>query len=88
MVQEISVTIYGLESILYEGKVRAITSKNVKGTFDILPTHSNFISLIEESLILHERAGTKKEFKMKNGVLEVVNNHVSVFLDLEGLKEA
>ena len=88
MQQEISVTIYGLESTLYDGKVQAITSKNVKGTFDILPTHSNFISLVEDLLILHERAGTKKEFKMKNGVLEVVNNHVSVFLDVEGLKEA
>lgn len=85
--QELSITIYGLESILYEGKAKAITSVNDKGQFDILPLHSNFISVIKDKLILYERTGSQKEFKLKNGVLKLVNNRASVFLGLEGLVE-
>lgn len=84
---EISVTIYGLESIVYQGKVKALTSVNEKGKFDILPLHSNFISIVKDSLILHERQGTKKEFKLQRGVLKLANNQISIFLGLEGLQE-
>lgn len=87
MQQDISVIIYGLESILYEGKVSAITSVNDKGKFDILPFHSNFISVIKDDLVLHERTGFQRKFKLKKGVLKMVNNQASVFLGLEGLTQ-
>ena len=87
MQRDISVTIYGLESILYQGKVKALTSVNESGKFDILPMHSNFISIVKDYLILHERQETKKEFKLTRGVLRVVNNEASIFLGLEGLQE-
>ena len=87
MQSEISVTIYTLESIVYQGKVKAVTSLNEKGKFDILPLHSNFISVVKDYLVLNERQGTKKEFKFKRGVLRVVDNNLSIFLGLEGLQE-
>lgn len=82
---ELSVIVYGLESVVYEGKVRSVSSYNDKGLFDILPLHSNFISLIKDNLMIHERSGSKKEFKLKNGVLKVVANEVSIFLGIEEL---
>ncbi len=85
---EISVIIYGLESILYEGKVKALSSVNDKGKFDILANHANFISLIKDKIILHERTGKKKEFILKKGVLKIVSDQVRVFLGLEGLQES
>jgi len=84
--QEINVTIFDLESIVYQGKIKALTSINEKGKFDILPMHSNFISIVKDYLILHEREGKTKEFKLKRGVLRVVNNEISIFLGLEGLQ--
>ncbi|OGK47640.1 hypothetical protein A2963_02740 [Candidatus Roizmanbacteria bacterium RIFCSPLOWO2_01_FULL_40_13] len=84
---DISVTIYSLESILYQGKVNAVTSVNEKGKFDILPLHSNFISVIKQFILLHEIKGTKKEFKLKEGVLKFNDNHAHVFLGIEGLKD-
>ena len=86
MQSEISVTIYDLEAIVYKGKIKALTSVNEKGKFDILPLHSNFISIVKDYLILHEREGKDKEFKLKRGVLRVVNNEISIFLGLEGLQ--
>ena len=47
--EEMVVTIYGLESILFEGKVKALSSVNEMGPFDILPLHINFISVIKDS---------------------------------------
>lgn len=85
--QEISVTIFGLESIFYQGKVKALTSMNEKGKFDILPMHSNFISIVKDYVILHERQGSKKEFKLNRGVLRLADNQISIFLGLEGLQE-
>lgn len=85
--QELSVTIYGLESVLYQGKINALTSINDKGTFDILPFHTNFISVIKDRIILHKRSGDDQEFKLKKGVLKIVGNQVSVFLGIEGLQE-
>jgi len=86
MQSEISVTIYDLESIVYQGKIKALTSVNEKGKFDILPLHSNFISIVKDYLILHERQGTEKQFKLRRGVLKAVKNEVSIFLGLEGLQ--
>jgi F0F1-type ATP synthase epsilon subunit len=85
--QDISVTIYGLDSILYKGKVSALTSVNEKGKFDILPLHSNFISVVKDYLILHQKEGSEKKFKLGQGVLKLTNNEVNIFLGLEGLKE-
>lgn len=87
MEQNIVVTIYNLESTLYEGKVNALTSVNERGKFDILPLHSNFISIVTDYLILHESNGNKKEFKLSEGVLKMSNNQAFIFLGLEGLKE-
>ena len=87
IMQDISVTIYSLEHILYSGKVSALTSVNEKGKFDILPLHSNFISIVKDYLILHEKQGMEKKYKLSQGVLKLSNNQAFIFLGLEGLKE-
>ena len=80
---EIQVSIFDLESIVYQGKIKALTSINEKGKFDILPMHSNFISIVKDYIILHERQGSQKEFKLRRGVLRLVNNQISIFIGLE-----
>ena len=83
---EIQVSIFDLESIVYQGKIKALSSINEKGRFDILPMHSNFISIVKDYIILHERQGSQKEFKLRRGVLRLVNNQISIFIGLEGLQ--
>jgi len=86
-VQNILVTIYSLESILFQGEVKALTSVNEKGKFDILPLHSNFISIVRDYVILHQKNGEEKTFKLSQGVIKLNNNQANIFLGLEGLKE-
>ena len=65
----------------FEGKVKAISSKNLLGNFDILPDHANFISLIFNTLIVHA-PDRKINYQFIRGILEVSRNKVKIFLGL------
>lgn len=65
----------------FQGKVKAISSKNRLGNFDILPGHANFISLIFSTLTIHS-LDRKINYQFKRGVLEVSENKVKIFLGL------
>ena len=66
----------------YQGKVAAVSSENKVGKFDILPGHTNFISLIFNKLTVHTLTKKKVDYAFKRGVLEVSENSVKVFLGL------
>ncbi len=66
----------------YRGSAVAISSVNKVGKFDILPAHTNFISLIFDKITIHLADKTKLEYEFKRGVLEVSENLVKVFLGI------
>lgn len=66
----------------YRGVAAAITSKNKVGKFDILPEHTNFITLIFNKLVIHTKEQKKIEYEFKRGVLEVSDNLVKIFLGI------
>lgn len=70
------------QGVSFNDRVRAITSFNEKGIFDILPQHENFISVIKDKIIIHTTDGKDKEMKIDNGVLKVHENEVHIFLGL------
>ncbi|OGH37823.1 MAG: hypothetical protein A3B44_01100 [Candidatus Levybacteria bacterium RIFCSPLOWO2_01_FULL_38_21] len=73
------------QGVLFNDRVKAITSFNEKGIFDVLPQHENFISVIKDKIIIHTTDGKDKEMKIDNGVLKVHENEAHIFL---GLTEA
>jgi F0F1-type ATP synthase epsilon subunit len=57
----------------------SVTSYNDKGIFDILPFHSNFISLITKMLTI--KSLTKVHtFQFSEGVLMVQNDMVNIYI--------
>ncbi len=68
------------EGISFNDNVKAITSFNEKGIFDVLPQHENFISVIKNKIIIHTKDGKDKEIKIDNGVLKVYENEAHIFL--------
>ena len=67
----------------FEGKVKTVSSKNRLGDFDILPGHTNFITIILESLTIHTFSPEKKiNYQFGRGILEVSKDKVNVFLGL------
>lgn len=68
------------QGIVYNDKVEAVSSKNAKGSFDILPQHENFISIIKENIVIHKKLNQNQEIKIENGILRVYKNKVNIYI--------
>lgn len=82
-VDRLFVTVYNLKALQetsFQGFAKSISSADSKGSFDILPTHENFITQFKDKLEVVTEAGDKLSFEGSNGVIEVANNVVKVFL--------
>ena len=66
----------------FQGAAAAVSSENKIGKFDILPEHTNFISLIFNKLTIHLLDEKKIDYAFNRGVLEVSENLVKVFLGI------
>lgn len=78
-------TIMTESDTLFDEEVKAITSYNEDGKFDVLPMHANFISLVREKVIVHKPDDSKQEFPLEVAVLKVGDNDVEVFFGIEGV---
>jgi F0F1-type ATP synthase epsilon subunit len=81
MQPKINVTIKNRDIILFDGSVTAVSTYNDVGLFDVMPLHENFISLIQNKVILHNM-NMQKEFKIDQGIIKVKNNKVDIYLDV------
>ena len=66
--------------LLFDGDVRGVTSYNSKGMFDLLPVHSNFITILRKKLVLHKIDGSKQEINIDSAIMRVLLNNVEVFV--------
>ncbi len=71
-----------VKEVFYRGRAEAVSSQNQLGEFDILPKHTNFITLIFNSLSVITPEKKKLTYQFKRGVLEVAKNKVNVFLGI------
>jgi F0F1-type ATP synthase epsilon subunit len=70
------------ENVLFEGPARALSSQSDKGVFDILPQHTNFISIVKEKVIIHKIDGSSQDIAVRYGIVKVYMNKVSVYLGI------
>ncbi len=69
------------KGVIVEEDVKAVSSYNEVGLFDVLAMHTNFISLIRKKLIIHRPQGDK-EIKIGTGLMKVDENNVQIYLGL------
>lgn len=74
-------TISSPEKQIWEGKAVSISSVNSAGSFDILPFHANFITIIENQPITIETEIGKQEFKFTRAILHVSKNIVHIYTE-------
>lgn len=77
---QVHVRIQSRKGVLYEGDAHGVTGYNEKGIFDILPNHSNFISVIRDKVVVYEASKQKKEVPVGKAVLKVAGNKVNIYL--------
>lgn len=78
----LSLTVRSRDKILFQGEVKAVSSENEAGVFDVLPQHANFISIIKNNLVILEPNSQKRTFELKIGLLKVWENEAYVYLDI------
>lgn len=78
----LTVTVKSTMDVVWEGEATAVSSKNSQGPFDILPMHSNFISVVENQPIVIRIGKEKKEFSFPFSVLYAHSNAVEIYTNL------
>jgi F0F1-type ATP synthase epsilon subunit len=68
--------------MIFNDDVKAVTSKNDTGVFDVLPEHANFISTIKESITLHKLDGQDIRIPATNGIMKVKDSGIKCYIDL------
>jgi F0F1-type ATP synthase epsilon subunit len=81
--QAIDIEIVSPDTVIYKGMVKSLTSKNVRGLFDVLYLHTNFVSIVQEFVKVRELSGEEKKIPIKNGILKVFQNKVWIFTGID-----
>jgi len=79
--KSIHVVIKDKNGLILEDDVTAVSSYNDKGIFDVLPLHTNFITLIREKITIHKKAETK-DIMLRVGLMKVDANNINIYLGL------
>ena len=80
--QKLFVVVRSRKGRLFEGEVRAITSYNDAGEFDILPLHENFISIIKKYLKIFPETGNEINIPLQIGVLKVKSGKADIYVGI------
>lgn len=80
--KKLQVFVKSTTDILWEGEADSVSSVNSQGPFDILPFHSNFISVVEQKQIIVRIGRDMKEFNFPFSVLYAHSNTVEIYTDL------
>lgn len=78
----LNLTIRNREKLLFNGPVKAVSSLNERGVFDILPEHTNFISVIKDFVEVHLPDGKSQKLTFTHGVLRVIGSNVLIYVGL------
>ena len=79
----LTVTIKRPERSEFLGKASALTSINMRGQFDILPYHSNFITLIKDKVTVHLENKQPITYSLQSGIIKVSGDKVTVLIGIE-----
>jgi F0F1-type ATP synthase epsilon subunit len=78
----LDVKVYSPYKSYFDEKAYSISAVNRTGSFDILPRHHNFISLLEPCEMAIDSPRGPVPIKISGGIMHVRGNRVIVFLDV------
>lgn len=68
--------------IYYEGTARAVTATNRIGTFDVLPGHADFFSMLTAGKVVITTDEEELSFEITTGIITVRNNEALLFVNM------
>lgn len=80
--KQLHVLVQDHDNVLFKDWAQSVSSVNELGPFDVLPLHSNFISLIQKNVSIHKIDGNHKQIVIEYALMRVYENTVMIFLGL------
>ncbi|OGZ43682.1 MAG: hypothetical protein A2719_01140 [Candidatus Ryanbacteria bacterium RIFCSPHIGHO2_01_FULL_45_22] len=80
--QTLTVIVRSRDAEYFNGKAVAVSSTNQKGPFDVLPKHTHFISLIQNSITIHKTDTSTQKIIFSNAILKVKDDMVEVYISM------
>ncbi len=78
--QSLNLKIISPQDILFQGEVYAVSSKNSSGDFDILPEHTDFITIIEnQPIVIRKTPKEKITFHFPLAIMYTNENIVTIY---------
>ena len=78
----LSVVVASTDKVLWTGIARSVSSVNSDGTFDILPKHANFITLINNKPIKIITTDSKNVlFEFRQAIIFVAADKVKIYAE-------
>ena len=68
--------------VYFEGDATAVTATNPVGTFDILPGHADFFSVLSPCEVIVDNGSEPVKFNIRNGIVTVRDNNVMLFVNM------
>lgn len=68
--------------IYYEGTARAVTATNRIGTFDVLPGHADFFSMLRPGKVVITTDDEELSFEITTGIITVRDNEALLFVNM------
>jgi F-type H+-transporting ATPase subunit epsilon len=70
------------DKTVFEGLVTSVTVPGTLGSFEVLKDHAPIISTLEDGkVIVRDGSKTEEVFIIKGGVVEVLNNKITVLAE-------
>ncbi len=66
---------------VFEGEVNSVSLPGTMGSFEVLNHHAPLISTLEDGKLTVRGSGKEEVFMIKGGVVEVLNNKVTVLAE-------
>lgn len=79
----LDVKVLDRERVIFSGEAASLSSINEQGLFDVLEKHANFITLIQEKLVIRLPSGDVREVPLEKGIMKVNQDQVTVFVGME-----
>jgi len=79
---KIEISVKTKEKTIYKGKASTFTSRNDVGIFDILPMHANFITLINDFIVLDKGLVSEQKIDLEKGLVFFRDNKVDVYVGI------
>ena len=78
----VAVKVYSPFKVYFEGMATSVSAESRTGSFDILPLHHNFITLLVPCDLIVRTEKGDETFPIAGGVMHVKANLITVFLDI------